>query len=281
MSIPASEAQTLSQIKSLLAAHGLHPKKRFGQNFLHDHNQLDKILAAAEIQSGDLVLEVGPGTGALTTRLLATGASVLAVEVDTDLELVLRSVFADVPADRFELLVTDVLAGKHELHPLVLERLGDRPFKLIANLPYNVASPLMINLVVGVPTMTQAIVMVQREVTDRMKAEPGGKDYGPLSIMLQAMTTVSRVTTLPPGCFWPPPKIDSAVVQLVRREPALTDDAAALSAMCQKLFSQRRKQLGRILGRDTELPVGLTHEQRPETLSIEQIIQLAEMHKPN
>lgn len=272
-------AQTLTDIKQLLATHGLHPKHKFGQNYLHDGNHMARIMEAADIGPGDRVLEVGPGTGALTERLLETGASVVAVEVDSDFETLLRDRIAQAcgPDARFELLITDILAGKHAIAPAAIDAVGDGPFKLIANLPYQIASPLLANLVQDHPNMTDAVVMIQKEVADRLAAPPGGKSYGALGILVQAMCHVTRVGVLAPGCFWPAPKVASAVVHLKRRDDPLTRDPAAPSALLQKLFTQRRKQLGKILGRDAALPAGVTADQRPESLSVDQLVALAEL----
>ncbi len=270
-------AQTLSDIKALLAAHGLHPKKKHGQNFLHDGNHMSRILDAANLAPGDRVLEVGPGTGALTERLLDAGAHVIAIEIDPDLAPILRERLG---ADReaFALILGDALHGKHHLNPAVIDALGDRPFALIANLPYHIASPLLVNLALDHPAMHTAVVMVQKEVADRLAATPttsgGGKAYGPLGIILQSLFEVSRVGVLSPGCFYPPPSIASAVVRLTRRAEPLTDDAPAFAAFVHRLFGRRRKQLGAILGRQTVLPPGFSPEARPETLGVEQIAAL-------
>lgn len=285
-------SQTLTEIKQLLATHGLHPKHKFGQNFLHDGNHMRRIMDAADLQPGDTVLEVGPGTGALTERLLEEGARVVAVEIDADLEPILRQRIMELPApsdERFSLIVGDVLAGKHTIAPEVLEALeqsvrtsdnapADHGFKLIANLPYNIASPLLANLVIDQfpgPTMSDAVVMIQKEVADRLRAGPGTKAYGPLGILIQALCEVQTVGVLPPSCFWPAPKVASAVVHLKRRADPLTDDPAALSAMLQQLFTKRRKQLGSILGRDARLPDGIDPNARPESLSIDQLVALS------
>ena len=314
--------QTLTEIKTLLSAHGLRPKHKFGQNFLHDGNQMRRIMEAAAVGRGDVVLEVGPGTGALTERLLEAGAEVVAVEIDRQLEPVLRQRLGaalravrhvesaggdagrsepdDVsgsdrgsdeggtetadhqrqPGGGATLLFADVLAGKHRISPAVVEAVDRRRrgggYKLIANLPYNVASPLLANLVVDQPAMSDAVVMIQKEVADRLTARPGGKDYGPLGILIQAMCEVRTVGTLAPGCFWPPPKVASAVVHLRRREVSLTRDPAGLSALLQRLFTKRRKQLGSILGRQTRLPAGIDPDARPESLSVGQLVGLAE-----
>jgi 16S rRNA (adenine1518-N6/adenine1519-N6)-dimethyltransferase len=284
--------QTLTDIKQLLAAHGLRPKHRLGQNFLHDGNHMARIMDAAEVGDGDVVLEVGPGTGALTERLIEAGAAVVAVEIDPDLEPILRQRL-DAAGDQFTLIFGDILAGKHRLNPAVLEALEARAtapqiptptpnppsptptFKLIANLPYQVASPLLANLVADHPAMTDAVVMIQKEVADRLTAAPGSKAYGPLGILLQALCDIRVVGVLPPSCFWPPPKVASAVVHLQRRAEPGTDDPAALSRTLQKVFRQRRKQLGSILGRDTPLPTGVESTARPESLTVEQLIALS------
>ncbi|MCC6679520.1 MAG: ribosomal RNA small subunit methyltransferase A [Phycisphaeraceae bacterium] len=261
--------QTLRDIQNLLAAHGLRPKKRFGQNFLHDHHHLARILEAAEVSQGDLVVEVGPGTGTLSELLLQAGAKLIAVEVDRDLEPILWQRLGDAA----KLIFDDVLAGKHALSPMLLEAVGDRPFKLIANLPYQVASPLLVNLLLQT-WMTAAVVMVQREVAERIMATPGGKDYGPLSVMVQATCNVRRVGVLTPTCFWPAPKIESAVIRLDRLDQPYSRDLRALSQLLHTLFSKRRKQLGAILGRDRAWPAGIDPSNRPEQLTVEQLCLL-------
>jgi 16S rRNA (adenine1518-N6/adenine1519-N6)-dimethyltransferase len=267
-------AQSLTDIKQLLAAHGLRPKKKHGQNFLHDGNHMARILEASHLTPGRQVLEVGAGTGALTERLLDAGAHVVAVEIDPDLEPILRERLG---ADRgaLRLIIGDALEGKHRLNPVVIEALGGRDFTLIANLPYHVASPLLVNLALDHPPMRRAVVMVQKEVADRLAATPAhGKAYGPLGIIIQALFAVRRVGVLSPGCFYPPPSIASAVVALDRRDEPLTDDAHAFAAFVHKLFGKRRKQIGAILGRDTPLPAGVCPEARPETLGLEEIAAL-------
>lgn len=264
-------AQTLSDIKQLLADHGLRPKKKFGQNFLHDGNHMAKIMDAARLSPGDTVLEVGPGTGALTERLVEAGARVVAVEIDRDMQPILQSRLGD----QITLHLGDALDGKHAINAQVLRLLGDKPFKLIANLPYNIASPLMANLAIDHLNMTGAVVMIQKEVADRLLAGPGTKAYGPLGVLIQALFHVERVGVLKPGCFYPPPSIDSAVVAMHRREQPMCADARALGDLLHRLFSKRRKQLGSILGRDSTLPGGVEHGMRPEQLTVGQLCELA------
>ena len=274
-------AQTLSDIKQLLADHGLRPKKKFGQNFLHDGNHMAKIMSAAKLKPGDTVLEVGPGTGALTERLVEAGANVVAVEIDRDMQPILEARLGD----KITLHVGDALDGKHAINAEVLNLLALNPnpqtpntqYKLIANLPYNIASPLLANLAIDHLNMTGAVVMIQKEVADRLLSPPGTKAYGPLGVLIQALFEVERVGVLKPGCFYPPPSIDSAVVAMHRRGQSLCEDAKALGELLHKLFSKRRKQLGSILGREAVLPHGVEPAMRPEQLSVEQLCELS-MH---
>lgn len=269
--------QSISDIRALLAGHGLSPKHRLGQNFLHDQNQLRRIVAAAEIAAGDVVLEVGPGTGTLTEALLEAGARVLAVEVDGDLIPILHDRVGGDAGVR--VLHADILADKHTLNPdvvVALEGMGRHDFKLIANLPYQVASPLLVNLAIDHPGMSMAIVMVQREVADRLTASPGARDkaYGPLGIIIQTMCEVERLFTLPPSCYWPAPKVESAVVRMARRERALTADPRGFARFVHRLFQSRRKQIGAVMGGDCAFPEGIDRTMRAEELTIGQLLAL-------
>mgnify|MGYP006268563869 FL=1 len=261
-------------MRELLRSHGLSPRHSLGQNFLHDANKLRQLLDLADIHPGERILEVGPGTGVLTELMLDAGARVLAVELDRGLEPLLLERLAPF-GDRFELLIRDVLAGKRAIHPGVVERLSGEPFQLVANLPYQIASPLLAELATHHPNFTRGLAMVQREVADRLTAEPGSKQYGPLTVNVRAACRVRRVMTLKPGCFFPPPSVDSAVVELTRRETPLTDDPDRLAAFVHKLFSQRRKQLGAILGRDRDWPEGVEPTLRPEQLDIATLAAMA------
>ena len=282
--------QTLSEIKAALEAWGLRPKHRLGQNFLHDANQMSRIIQAARLNTGDLVLEVGPGTGALSQQLLNIGARLVAVELDRDLEPILRDHLSG-HDKQTTLIIADVLAGKHTINPDVVAALHAQSaqknepqpdthtnFKLIANLPYNVASPLLANLTMGHTyrlCMTDAVVMIQREVANRLTAAPGNKDYGALGVLIQAVYNVERIGVVGPNCFWPRPKVESAIVRLTRRDQPLTDNLQQLSTLTHRLFTHRRKQLGAILGRQTVLPDGIDPKTRPEQLSVEQLVTLA------
>lgn len=267
--------QTLADIKGLMHASGLRPRRRLGQHFLHDVHHMDRIVAAARLTVGELVLEVGAGTGALTERLLQAGAQVVAVEIDRDLEPILRQRVLEPYGDAARILFVDVLAGKHQIHADVLAALAGRSFKLVANLPYQVASPLLINLLTQSVGLTEGVVMVQSEVADRMLAHPGQAAYGALTVLVDAAAHVQRIARLPRTCFWPPPKVASAVLHLRRRDPPLTADFAALTRTLQRLFGRRRKQLGTIIGRSSPLPEGVRPDVRPQDLTVEQFIALA------
>lgn len=268
----AARMQSLTTIRELLAARGLRPKHRFGQNFLHDHNQIRKLLAAADVRPGELVLEVGPGTGTLTEALVDAGTVVVASELDDDM----ADLVASRLGDRIVLVRGDCLDGKRAIAPLIIAALGGRTFKLVANLPYGAATPLMALLLTDHPECAGQFVTVQREVAERLAAKPGGKEYGPLSVIAQTLATVEIVSILPASCFWPAPEVTSAMIA-IRSRPLADhgiEDPRGLSAFAARLFATRRKQLGTILGRTTPLPPGIDPKVRPEALSPAQIVGL-------
>lgn len=273
--------QTLAQIKALLEERGLRPRHALGQNFLIDKNLLTKLVDAAELKTGELALEVGPGTGTLTETLLQRGCRVVACELDDSLAAMLSE---RVPSlgygEKFRLVHGDCLDKGKVLNKVAASAIGDEPFKLVANLPYGAATPLMLNLLIDHPHCSLQAVTIQKEVAQRLAAKPGSKDYGLLSVVAQALGTVEIIATLPPECFWPRPEITSAMVLVRRRPNPLTRDGAGLASLCHRLFSKRRKQLGAVLGRDQPLPPGVTATQRPEELSPEQFTQLLELVEP-
>jgi 16S rRNA (adenine1518-N6/adenine1519-N6)-dimethyltransferase len=265
--------QTLSHIKELLAARGLSPRKSLGQNFLIDQNLIRKLVDAAAVGPGDLVLEIGPGTGALTDELLERGCTVIACELDPGLAALLRERCGANP--RFTLIEDDCLESKRALASGVLRSLDGRPFTLVANLPYNAASPLMLALLIDHPECGAMFVTVQKEVADRLAASPGTGEYGTLGIVAGAMAEVRRIAVLPPECFWPRPDVTSAMVAVTRRPAPLTDDPRRLVEFCTWVFSKRRKQLGSVLGRATPWPEGIDPSARAEDLTIRQLIALS------
>lgn len=253
----------------MLAARGVRPSHRLGQNFLHDHNQLAKILAAADVKPNDLVLEVGPGTGTLTEALLERGADVIASEIDPTMASIVREQVGDAVL----LIEGDCLSRDRTLAPALLEAIDERPFKLVANLPYQAATPLMIDLLVRRPYCTAQVALMQREVVDRLLAKEGSRVYGPISVLTNLFADARRVAVVPPGCFWPQPKVTSAVIHLQRDSTAPRVDREAFADFLGDLFRTRRKQLGTILGRD-HVPADVDPTLRPEALSPAQLLTL-------
>jgi 16S rRNA (adenine1518-N6/adenine1519-N6)-dimethyltransferase len=276
-------AQTKQQIQSLLSEAGSHPRHRFGQNFMIDQNLVRLVADAGGLTKADLALEVGPGTGTLTEELLARAGEVISVEIDRDLAAMLRRRFEAEP--RFMLIEGDALAGKHGLNPQLAERIASaraagRTAKLVANLPYNIASPLVIELLIaGVEILA---FTVQKEVADRLRAKAGDDAYGPLTVVTQMLADVEMLRTLPPQAFWPAPSIDSALVRLTRRDQ-LGDRARPFGQFVHAVFSFRRKTLRRALvqaGFDAEKllsATGIDSQLRPEVLSPEQMWRLFEV----
>lgn len=241
--------QTKSQIRSMLAASGIRPLKRFGQHFLIDGNLMRKLVSAAGIRDNDVVLEVGPGTGGLTEELLERAGHVVAVEIDRRLHVICRSRFAT--ADRLTLIHDDVLERKSAIADEVLHALASRQesldgrIMLVANLPYQVATPLLIDLLAGELPVSPLCFTVQAEVADRLAASPGNKTYGPISVLAQALASVERIAHVPPEAFWPVPKVTSVMLRLdVREEGRLPPAAQArLSEVVHGCFRHRRKTM--------------------------------------
>jgi 16S rRNA (adenine1518-N6/adenine1519-N6)-dimethyltransferase len=279
-------AQTKHEIRAILAQAGSEPRQRFGQNFMIDQNLVRLVADAGNVAPGDLVIEVGPGTGTLTEELLARGGDVVAVEIDRDLTAALRERFAS--NERFKLIEGDALAGKHGINQELKDHLiaavsrtarpDARPVKLVANLPYNIASPLVIDLLIeGVDLLA---FTVQKEVADRLRATAGSDAYGPLTVTAQLLSRVEVLRTLPPQAFWPPPKIESALVRMTR-DDRLGPGARDFSRFVQVLFSFRRKTLRRALAQagyeDAERVLvarQIDPQHRPEVLTPEQLLAL-------
>lgn len=254
----------------MLAERGLSPRRSLGQNFLVDHNLVRKLVEASGPPK--LALEVGPGTGVLTDALLEAGAEVVACELDRGLATALRERYAGRAG--FTLIEGDCLDGKHGLNAEVVSALGGRGFSLVANLPYNAATPLILALACDHPECPAMYVTVQHELALRLSATVGGEDYGPLSIVVTALAEVERLATLPPECFWPRPEVTSAMVAIRRRARPRTDDPRGLAAFCRTIFASRRKQLGSVLGRGLSWPEGISPTARAEQLDVDQILAL-------
>lgn len=274
-------AQTKTEIQAMLDSIGTGPRHRFGQNFMIDQNLVRLVADSAGITKEDTVIEVGPGTGTLTEELLQRAGKVVAVEIDRDLSQLLRERFG--ANERFELIEGDALAGKHALNPQIVEKITEGT-KLIANLPYNIASPLVIEmLIAGVDLLA---FTVQKEVAERLRAKENDDAYGPLSVMASSLAKVEVLRTLPPQAFWPPPKIESALVRMTR-DDRLGTHANAFSTFVHQVFSFRRKTLRRALanagfdetGVDAINALGLDPQLRPENFSPAQLHALfAKLH---
>jgi 16S rRNA (adenine1518-N6/adenine1519-N6)-dimethyltransferase len=254
-------------------------RKRFGQHFL-ERAWVDKVIASIAPHEGDVFLEIGPGRGQLTEPLARSGATVHAVEIDRDLVAALRArALANVHVHEGDFL--DV--------PPEAWFLGDRPYRVAANLPYNVATPILGRLLAHARAgrIAEATLMLQKEVADRLVAQPGTGDYGPLAIAMAQQADVTRVFVLPPGAFRPPPKVHSAVVRIVfRPDRVAVADRARLDALVRHVFTQRRKMLSTSLqalakgeGADASTwlhAAGLDGTRRPETLTLEEFARLAD-----
>ncbi len=251
--------QTLHEIRELLASVGAHPNKKLGQCFMIDKNLLAKVLDLAELSGGETVLEVGPGTGTLTEELLSRAGRVVAVEIDRALQQLIAGRFGS--EENFTLISGDILAGKSSLSPEVLAILGSDA-QLVANLPYSIATPLIalclgetwhgtVGGEAGRCRFSRLTFTVQKEVGDRLIATPGSGVYGPVSILVQLLASVIRGPMLPPGAFWPAPKVDSCCLRIDFDPQAAAEvaDVAVLQGLVSMAFAQRRKQLGSMMKR--------------------------------
>ncbi len=276
------EPPTPGQLRRLMGAERLRPRKSLSQNFLTDPEALDAIVTAAELHPGDNVVEIGPGLGVLTRRLLAAGASVLAVELDPRLAEYLRRELYGV--DRFELIEADALS----LHPR--EFFPEQPIKVVANIPYHITSPLLHTFLEGDRPPAVTVLLVQLEVAERVAAPPGRMSY--LSVFAQNVASAEVVARVPAHAFEPAPAVESAVLRLRRRERPVVPVGPARQPfyrVVQAGFRQRRKQvhngLTREVGADREVveaalsACGVDGERRPQTLTVDDWSCLAE-HLP-
>lgn len=212
--------QTKTKIQQLLASAGVEPNKRLGQNFLIDLNLLKLLIKSANISRNDVVLEVGAGTGSLTVALAEQAGKVIAVEFDKNLARIAANQLGS--ADNVTIINSDVLENKNTLDHKVIEALETTcdefygRLLLVANLPYSVASPVMMNLILGPVVAESMIVTVQKEVAERMTAEPGNNNYGILSIIMAATGSAKIIRKLSPKVFWPQPQVESAMIRFDR-----------------------------------------------------------------
>ncbi len=245
-----SRRQTLSFLKQRFAEVGLRPVKRHGQNFLIDLNLLQVLIEAADLQPCDVVLEIGTGTGSLTAQMAARAAAVVTVEIDPRLHQLASEELIDY--ENVTMLLQDALRNKNNFDDAVLaavrERLAEAPgrrFKLVANLPYSVATPVISNLLLAEITPISMTVTLQKELADRIVAQPGTRDYSALSVWVQSQCEAEIVRTLSPESFWPRPLVTSAIVQIrfVPQRRARIADLRYFHDFVRSMFFHRRKFL--------------------------------------
>jgi 16S rRNA (adenine1518-N6/adenine1519-N6)-dimethyltransferase len=288
-----SPRQTLSYLRGVFDDHGLEAKSKLGQNFLIDLNLLELIVRSAELDSSDAVLEVGTGTGSLTAQLALRSGAVCTVEIDTGLAPVARHIVGEAGNVRF--VHGDCLAKKSELNPEMLTAWEEVAAKhrctrrkLVANLPYAIATPLVSNLLVAGLPIERMVVMVQWEIAERMSATPGTKDYNALSVLVQSVADVSTVRKVPPSSFYPAPKVDSAIVMIKpnAEKRSKVGDVLKFRVFLRDLYVHRRKNLRQALSgwptgaRDKKdvdaklAQLGIDGTLRSETLNLDDHLRL-------
>jgi 16S rRNA (adenine1518-N6/adenine1519-N6)-dimethyltransferase len=250
------------------------PRKRFGQNFLTDQAILDNIIDAIDPQPADSMVEIGPGLAAMTRLLLQRLQQLHVVELDRDLVTRLRKEF---DSARLVVHAGDALQFDFSKIPVT----ADAKLRVVGNLPYNISSPLLFHLAQIAPLVRDQHFMLQKEVVERMVAEPGSKTYGRLSVMLQWRYHMELMFLVPPEAFDPPPKVESAIVRMIPLARPLACDQLRLEQVVLKAFSQRRKVIRNCLaGLFTEkqlIDAGVNPQARPETVPLEQFVALANM----
>ena len=270
-----------AELRTLADRLGVRPTKTLGQNFVHDPNTIRRIVRTAQLQDAETVLEIGPGLGSLTLGLLAAGHEVVAVELDETLATALPdTVSVRLPQARLTVRHADALR---------LTDVPGTPTALVANLPYNVAVPVVLHLLETVPSLERGLVMVQAEVAERLAATPGSKTYGVPSVKTAWYAAATRAGSVAASVFWPVPKVESGLVRLTRQAPPATSASRAeVFAAIDAAFAQRRKTLRAALAGWAGSPAaaevalraaGIDPSARGETLSVQQFAVLAE-HRP-
>ncbi|MBQ1848843.1 MAG: 16S rRNA (adenine(1518)-N(6)/adenine(1519)-N(6))-dimethyltransferase RsmA [Lachnospiraceae bacterium] len=269
----------------VLQKYNFNFQKKFGQNFLIDTSVLERIISAAQITKEDMVLEIGPGIGTMTQYLAEAAGSVVAVEIDKNLIPILEETLS--AYTNVTVINEDVL--KLDLRQLAEEKNGGKPIKVVANLPYYITTPIIMNLFESGVPLNSITIMVQKEVAERMQVGPGTKDYGALSLAVQYYAKPEIVANVPPNCFIPRPSVGSAVIRLTRHEkpPVEVKDAQYMFSLIRASFNQRRKTLANGLSNAPELGLsrdrvtevlenmGLSATIRGEALTLEQFAELA------
>ncbi len=260
-----------SEIAELLETHGLAARKSLGQNFVADPNTVARIVEHAGVSAGSKVLEIGPGVGSLSVAVTGVGASLLAVEKDEALQPVLEEVLARDPDAEYTVICADALELDYR------DLLGGERHTLVANLPYNVAVPIILDVMERAPEVDPLVVMVQREVADRLCASPGGRTIGIPTLKAAWYCDARIVMNVPPTVFIPQPRVDSAVVRFDRHDPP-GENPAPVFALLERAYNQRRKMLRRSLGAGLAEAMSVAEidpTRRPESLSLQEWVRLA------
>ena len=271
----------------VLQKHKFTIQKKFGQNFLIDSHVLERITEAAQLNSQDCVIEIGPGLGAMTQYLAKGAGRVIAVEIDRALIPILEETLSGL--SNVEILNADIM--KVDLRRLIEEKNGGRPVKVVANLPYYITTPIIMRLLEEKLPLQSITIMVQKEVAQRMQAGPGSKDYGALSLAVQFYAKAQIVANVPPNCFIPRPNVDSSVIRLTLYEepPVLAQDEKKMFSIIRASFNQRRKMLINSLHNAPELAadkeavraallsMGISEKARGEELTLTQFARLSDL----
>ncbi len=272
---------------AVLQKYGFKFQKKFGQNFLIDTHVLERIVSASGITKEDCVLEIGPGIGTMTQYLAESAKDVIAVEIDRNLIPILEDTLS--AYQNVTVIQNDIL--KVDIRQIVEEKNAGRPIKVVANLPYYITTPIIMELLESKVPLKSITVMVQKEVADRMQSGPGTKDYGALSLAVQYYTRPEVVANVPPNCFIPRPNVGSSVIRLTLHEapPVTVRDEAFLFGLIRASFNQRRKTLVNSLGNATNIHVEkeavtaalevmeLSPTVRGEALTLEQFARLSDL----
>lgn len=290
-----TERQTLSFLAKTLERAGLQPKTKYGQNFLVDLNLLDILVKGADIQTNDVILEIGTGVGSLSKLMAPLAGTVITVEIDRDLQALAAKELKS--AKNVTMLSFDALRNKNHLRDEMIvavreavAKIPNARFKLVANLPYNVATPIISNLLSIDPLPERMVVTIQKELAQRIVAAPSCKDYSALSIWMQSLCDCEILRILPPSVFWPSPKVDSAIIRVTpnAEKRKRIADLEYFHTHLRALFFHRRKFLRSQLHTATQDDLtktdidqildqlGLEPNLRAEQLSVEQIIELLE-----
>ena len=262
---------TRTEVKNLLLKHEIHPKKSLGQNFVVEPNTVRQIVKLADLDSRDFVLEVGAGLGSLTLALLESCAHVTAIEIDDVLVNILKETTENQDENKLRIIHANVMGL--DLEQILDER--NSKWNLVANLPYNIAVPMICDFLEKVPLVSKMTVMVQREVAERMVAKVGDKAYGLPSVRIEYFATAKILADVPPTVFIPKPRVESSVVQIVRhKNPMISEDFEMLFDLIKSAFGHRRKMLRSslkgILSPDDFDATGIDPTNRAENLTLEQ-----------